>query len=303
MADPKYQDLPYIAVGEPDLYETGDLPEADQGLVDDAEQDQIVESIAVDPKKAFRRFNKATVDGSGTDFSGDQRGYSVHYELLPAGEEESILQKLQRIKSELKQINDSVKTNFNDPDVNPASILSEVESLQKDVDGISLSSIASQDANTAGYNKLLAELTSVASKSSPKKGTAGSSAQGATFELNYAPDAVVSAKGANLEARVAQLESLIGQPGDDKILAESVGGQTVMDAVATLSSKLHLLDEDKVDKLSARLQVLLQSLNKVGYTAIPKLIIYDIPLHISHNLLNEFLKVRLLLFRIMRMFC
>lgn len=264
MADPKYQNLPYLAVGEPDVYETGDLPEADQMLVEDPEQDSTVENLAVDPKQAFKRFNKATVDSSGTDFSGGQRGYSVHYELLPDGEEESLLQKLQRIKCELKQISDTVKTNFKDADVNPASILSEVESLQKDIDGVSLSSIASHDANNSAYSKLLTELKSVTPKASPKRGKAAeSSAQGATFELNYVPVTAVSSKEANLEARIAQLEAALGQPVDDKLLAESTGGQTIMDSVAILSSKLHLLDEDKVDKLSARLQVLLQSLNKV----------------------------------------
>ena len=273
MADPKYKNLPYIAVGEPDVYETDDLPEADQAVCDEENHSESVEKLLVDPKDAFLKFNKSTIDSSSTDFERVERagksGFGVHYELLPSSErqEESVLQKLQRIKCELKEIEDVAKTGFNEESVNPKTILSEVESLQRQIDGLSESATASQDQNLQSYSQLLSQLKAERAKTSPKKATSSTPGQADTtmFELCYVPETVQAGQLADIDSRLTQLEHLIGSHNaENRSLNESINGQTLMDSIATLSSKLHLLDEDKVDKLSARLQVLLQSVTKVG---------------------------------------
>ena len=87
-----------------------------------------------------------------------------------------------------------------------------------------------------------------------------------SYELSVVADSLQAAKEASIEARLARLEDMVGgQSGDAPVLGESIGGQSVVDSVALLSSKIGLLDDDKVDKLSARLQILLQTLSKVGF--------------------------------------
>ena len=276
MADPKYQNLPYIAVGQADVYETGDLPESDQALYETDEQQSDVETLLVDPKDAFKRFNKATVDATGSNFSEEavagRAGYSVHYEIIPPvnKDEETVLQKLQRLKSEIKEIQDAVKTGIIDEGVNPASVLSEVETLKHQVEEFATQPIASAEGNKTSYGQLLSQLRSgpTANKQSPKKegsrkGEASATPDQISYELHMSGASSQSIKTADLEARISQMESILGSAGEHKMLNESSGANSAMDLLAVISSKLHLLDEDNVDKISARLQILLQTLNKV----------------------------------------
>lgn len=271
MADPKYQNLPYIAADQPDVYETGDLPESDQSQFDAGDQDSAVETLLVDPKDAFKRFNKATVDSTGSNFSEDivsgRSGYSVHYEILPHHEQagESLLQKLQRLKCEVKELEDSARV-FSADEVSPASIMNDVEALKRQLDSFSSLSVASPDDNERAYSQLLGMLTTAPKKGSPKKGGAAASGEANTtiYELNYMPDTAQAAKEASLESRLSRLEDMVGcRSADVSVIGESIGGNSVMESVAHLSSKLGLLEDDKVDKLSARLQILLQTLSKV----------------------------------------
>ena len=57
MADPKYANLPGIAHDQPDVYETGDLPESEQHYDDeDAEQVSIV--LIMTPCNIFKNFSR-----------------------------------------------------------------------------------------------------------------------------------------------------------------------------------------------------------------------------------------------------
>lgn len=275
MADPKYQCLPYIALDQPDVYETGDLPESDQVLQENDQHDSIVEQLLVDPKDAFKRFNKATVDNTGSNISEDlvsgRKGYSVHYEIVAPTErsEETVLQKLQRLKSELKEIQDVVKVGFSD-EVNPATILADVELLQRQVESFSSQPVASSEKNELQYGQLLTQLnTEIKSdKTRPvsqdnKLGRAVESDR-ILYELHSSANASSNAKEANLEARINQLEQLLGSTKDSLSVGNGAGPSSVMDSLTELSSKLYLLEEDNVDKLSARLQILLQTLTKVS---------------------------------------
>lgn len=272
MADPKYQNLPYIAADQPDVYETGDLPESDQSQHVE-EQDSVVETLMVDPKDAFKRFNKATVDSTGSNFSEDtvsgRTGYSVHYEVFPPREHqaESLLQKLQRLKCEMKELEDAAKV-FSADEVSPAAIMSEVETLQKQLDSFASLSVASTEEHGRAYAQLLGHLKAAPKKGSPKKGSgssgAATEANTTLYELNYVADSSQAAKEASLEARISQMEDLVGSRVGSSVLGEKLEGQTVMDSINLLSSKLGLLDDEKVDKLSARLQILLQTLSKVS---------------------------------------
>merc|ERR1712111_179678 len=56
MADPKYANLPGIAVDQPDLYETNELPESDQHQDFDIEESDAVETLHISTNEAFGKF-------------------------------------------------------------------------------------------------------------------------------------------------------------------------------------------------------------------------------------------------------
>jgi len=88
------------------------------------------------------------------------------------------------------------------------------------------------------------------------KGESESDPNQAMFELHYSPDVAMVAKEANIDARITKLEQMLGQ-------GEAGSSEPVLDMLSSISSKVHLLEEDNLDKLSARLQILLQTLDKV----------------------------------------
>ena len=86
MADPKYANLPGIAHDQPDVYETGDLPESEQHYEDDdADQgggggglggimDNAVETLHISASDAMGRFAGKNLDASAVDFSDRIKG-------------------------------------------------------------------------------------------------------------------------------------------------------------------------------------------------------------------------------------
>ena len=70
MADPKYAGLPGIAIDQPDVFETNDLPESDQnfGVEFDSASDS-VETILITANEAFGKFKGKNVECDNIDFS------------------------------------------------------------------------------------------------------------------------------------------------------------------------------------------------------------------------------------------
>ena len=56
-----------------DVYETSDLPEADQHLQADTDPGDTVEVLAITPNEAFGRFKGAYIDSKAVDFSDKLR--------------------------------------------------------------------------------------------------------------------------------------------------------------------------------------------------------------------------------------
>ena len=82
MADPKYANLPGIAHDQPDVFETGDLPESDQHYDDESAEgssgfiDHVVETLHVSASDAMGRFAGKNLDAAGVDFSDRIKGGS-----------------------------------------------------------------------------------------------------------------------------------------------------------------------------------------------------------------------------------
>ncbi|KAF7664570.1 hypothetical protein LDENG_00169530 [Lucifuga dentata] len=117
MADPKYANLPGIAFNEPDVYETGDLPEDDQAQFESEELcSDSVERIVVNPNAAYDKFKDKHVSSKGLDFSdriskSRRVGYeSGEYEILGegCGVKETPQQKYQRLVNEIQELTQEV---------------------------------------------------------------------------------------------------------------------------------------------------------------------------------------------------
>ncbi|VDK38251.1 unnamed protein product [Taenia asiatica] len=133
--DPKFANMPWIAHDEPDVYETDDLPEADQRKSESNDVEQVlpkeIERISLSASEARQRFERCKVDASGvvgasmclkqfvpTDFSDKisgtgKVGYAVEsseYESNVNGEKESTLTaRFQRLQAEVCQLIDDVE--------------------------------------------------------------------------------------------------------------------------------------------------------------------------------------------------
>ena len=68
MADPKYANLPGLALDQPDVYETSDLPEVDQ-FDDKFVDDDVVETLHITATEAFGKFKSKQLDTKNVDFS------------------------------------------------------------------------------------------------------------------------------------------------------------------------------------------------------------------------------------------
>lgn len=301
MANPKYADLPGIAVDQPDVYETNDLPEAEQGnlSMSDAIVDQCdsVETVKVSPNEAFNKFKGKNLDGKEVDFTdgiGKNRkiGYDVRsgdWEMVSdhLNENETPLQAYNRIQFEVKQLFEKVNAmkdvsekESESSQVPPVILVQQVEQLQKELQNLHMEKILGSEAlaemsDPLGslHKKLLTQLESFKTSPVPaKKGkaahTASSSEDAVKYELYVKPDQAKleqSSKVAILEQRIKNLENIIGQ--DKKkisFLTSNTDGKSITDAISVLSSKLNLLDPNYLDQIESRLVVLHQCLQQIS---------------------------------------
>lgn len=113
MADPKYENLPGIAYDQPDVYETGDLPEADQPDPTEEEDNENIEQLHLSVKDSFNKFKGKFLTGT-VDFSDrlsrkSRIGYSAgEWELAAEGEPETPLERYNRLRCEFSELLEQV---------------------------------------------------------------------------------------------------------------------------------------------------------------------------------------------------
>jgi dynactin-2 len=121
MTDYKYANLPGIDRGQPDVYETSDLPEDDQQLAKhttDEPSSESVERLEVTPSEAFQQFKGKKLETGSADFSDrigrpQQTGYHIprsEYEILGEGDavKETPDQRFQRLQHEIRELADDI---------------------------------------------------------------------------------------------------------------------------------------------------------------------------------------------------
>ncbi|TRY98917.1 hypothetical protein DNTS_032008 [Danionella cerebrum] len=310
MADPKYANLPGIASNEPDVYETSDLPEDDQAQFESEELcSDSVERIVVNPNAAYDKFKDKHVGTKGLDFSDriskDRRvGYeSGDYELLAegCGLKETPQQKYQRLVHEIHElcqdvehIQTSTKASNAEERLTPVALAQQAAQLKQQLVSAHLDSVLGPDAhiNLADPDGALAKrlLTQLEATRGVRS---GGSAEGKTappagpdgvilYEIHSRPQQEKfneSAKIADLERRLAELELAVGSSSDKRIflligvwwifvfqgpLSAGLQGASVTETMELLQARVGALDASTLDQVEARLQSVLGKMNEIA---------------------------------------
>lgn len=297
MADPKYANLPGIASNEPDVYETSDLPEDDQAQFE-SELEELcsdsVERIVVNPNAAYDKFKDKRVSTKGLDFSdriskNKRVGYeSGEYEILAegCGVKETPQQKYQRLVNEIQELSQEVETiqattrdSSSEERLTPVVLAQQAAQLKQQLVSAHLDSLLGPQAHInladpdgALAKRLLTQLEAVrANRGSTGEGKAPA-AKGpdgvVLYELHSRPEQekfTDAAKMAELEKRLAELETAVGS-GSDKPgpLSAGVQGGSLMDTMELLQARVSALDSATLDQVEARLQSVLGKMNEIA---------------------------------------
>ncbi|XP_029682824.1 dynactin subunit 2 isoform X3 [Takifugu rubripes] len=298
MADPKYANLPGIAFNEPDVYETGDLPEDDQAQFE-SELEELcsdsVERIVVNPNAAYDKFKDKHVNTKGLDFSdrisrSRRVGYeSGDFEILGegCGVKETPQQKYQRLVNEIQELTqevDAIQTATKECNaeerLTPVVLAQQAAQLKQQLVSAHLDSLLGPQAHInladpdgALARRLLTQLEAAKGsrggapgdgKPAPAKGPDGV----VLYELHSRPEQekfTESAKIAELEKRLAEMEIAVGS-GSDKQgpLSTGVQGASLMDTIELLQARVSALDSTMLDQVEARLQSVLGKMNEIA---------------------------------------
>ncbi|XP_014293885.1 dynactin subunit 2 isoform X2 [Halyomorpha halys] len=239
-ADPKYANLSGIAYDQPDVYETSDLPEADQFHSDfgsghfQEEDCDAIEQCHISANDAFSRFKGKFLSSENVDFSDKltrkpPKGYNARsgeWELVASGDKETPIQRYQRLKCEMKELIEeiSVIKEEESKDVNKANMVAHVDSMLRELESLKLEkylgpSVVNQLADPQGaqIKKLILQLERLSGlgMTSPES-TSAATTPGVPTEIRYELKSNPSlaalnhaARVADLEARVSKLQSLV----------------------------------------------------------------------------------------------
>lgn len=294
MADPKYANLPGIAYDQPDIYETTDLPEADQKKDFFEDEKDPVERLHISATEAFNKFKDKSLEGKAVDFSDrisrrSRTGYDARsgdWELVPEGQKETALQKYQRLQCEMKELLEEVSELKDAKDENKEEVASclvtgeQVDRALKQLYDLKLEETLGTDivgnlVDPQGnqINKLLTQLENFKHQTlSPQKpgekGTSAAESDSIVYQLQYRPEQTKLAQTtrlSELEHRLHKLESILGATSE-KLARLSTDTQqtTLYGAAQQLSAKASLLDSAQLDHIEGRLTALQQKMNAIA---------------------------------------
>uniref|UniRef100_A0AAQ5XUY8 Dynactin subunit 2 n=1 Tax=Amphiprion ocellaris TaxID=80972 RepID=A0AAQ5XUY8_AMPOC len=297
MADPKYANLPGIAFNEPDVYETGDLPEDDQAQFESEELcSDSVERIVVNPNAAYDKFKDKHVSTKGLDFSdriskSRRVGYeSGEFEILGegCGVKETPQQKYQRLVNEIQELTQEVdsiqaatKESNAEERLTPVVLAQQAAQLKQQLVSAHLDSLLGPQAhiNLADPDGALARrlLTQLEAAKGSRGSTAGDTKPTAStkgpdgvvlYELHSRPEQEKfneSAKMAELEKRLAELEIAVARIQSSVYKLPYIPCVFLFqDTIEVLQARVSALDSATLDQVEARLQSVLGKMNEIA---------------------------------------
>ena len=298
MADPKYAGLPGIALDQPDIYETNDLPESDQNYASEFDStSDSVETIQITANEAFGKFKGKNVECDNIDFSdrirrSKRQGYITwtgDYEINGSSSvgKETPMQKYQRLNCEVRELLDEIETAVkqegDENSKNTAGLARQTAQLQELLMAHKLEdSLGSdlvkriEDPTNAAKDQLIAQLDALKS-SDPMNAERIKNAslnvdekdfKPAMYELLMKPESAKleeQKKIAEIDIRLKNLESLLA-PSSDKVscLATETNQKNVVGSIEVLTSKMSLLEPSHLDHIEGRLASLAQKMNAIS---------------------------------------
>uniref|UniRef100_A0AAQ5YSE9 Dynactin subunit 2 n=1 Tax=Amphiprion ocellaris TaxID=80972 RepID=A0AAQ5YSE9_AMPOC len=285
MADPKYANLPGIAFNEPDVYETGDLPEDDQAQFESEELcSDSVERIVVNPNAAYDKFKDKHVSTKGLDFSdriskSRRVGYeSGEFEILGegCGVKETPQQKYQRLVNEIQELTQEVdsiqaatKESNAEERLTPVVLAQQAAQLKQQLVSAHLDSLLGPQAhiNLADPDGALARrlLTQLEAAKGSRGSTAGDTKPTAStkgpdgvvlYELHSRPEQ----EKFNESAKVKWKGSWRQQSRLPYIPCVFL----FQDTIEVLQARVSALDSATLDQVEARLQSVLGKMNEIA---------------------------------------
>lgn len=293
MADPKYADLPGIAYDQVDVYETGDLPESEQfqTFYSEDESDSI-EKLHISATEAFNKFKGKYTVGKNVDFSDrislkPRTGYKFgDWELSAQGEQETPVQKYQRLKCEvnelIEEINELKEKAKDEEEVKSAiDIISQVEMIGKQLNSLKLDEClgsnllaALSDPQGTRFKELMSQIdsfkqTSILNSTSEANTKTEETAKPGVlkYQMMYLPEKARMQEASRislLEQRLYNLENVIGT-GNENLskFSQNLKSQGIMDAVLQLGAKAALLDSNQLDTIESRLATLIHRMDNI----------------------------------------
>lgn len=287
MANPKYADLPGIAHDEPDVYETSDLPESEQTADFFEEENDPIERIHISSNEAFNKFKGKYLGSENVDFSNkvsrkNRIGYdsrSGDWELVGPGENETLIQKYNRLQCELKEVLEEVnklKNNKKEESENCLVSSQKVEQALKQLADLKLENTLGDeliqkisDPQGIQIKKLLSQLEQFKAtiNEKPESEIEGNES-GIVYQFNYRPEKarlVQTTRLADLESRIHRLESAIGIPSDKlSRLTAATSKNSLFEVAEHLSATASLLDSSQLDHIEGRLGAMAQKLEAIA---------------------------------------
>ncbi|CAH8597916.1 unnamed protein product [Schistosoma haematobium] len=285
--DPKYADLPWIAHGQPDVYEAGELPEADQMMketVEDTMSAREIEVVKLSVSEAHRRFAGCKVDSSNVDFSDSisgngKIGYAIERDQYDfSKDKESFVNRFQRLQTETHQLISDIQSVSDQNNLNPkepistAQLLSCAEMLSEKLTTINrdeLFTICADSSDTVGqtlHSKILRQIDEF----KPEKSTSRSPKKSnhLIYEIYDRKSSIQQSdaeKVADIDRRIHRIEALIGQPDPNKLTALTADTTThgLLEACSRLSARSSLFQQGYLDMIEARLASLQGKLQAV----------------------------------------
>ncbi|XP_018320309.1 dynactin subunit 2 [Agrilus planipennis] len=286
MTDPKYADLPGIARGEPDVYETKDLPESDQTSDFYEEENDSIERIHISATEAFNKFKGKNLSAGKVDFSERisrriRTGYDAaigEWEIVGQGEKETPLQKYQRLQCELTELLEEINKMHNEKKDETSNCLVSVEEIQQTLMKLAdlqleeslgqevISSIS--DPQGVQLKKLMSQLEQFKAKANEQPESEGHLDDAIIYQFNYRPDQArlaQTARVAELETRIHRLEGVLGG-SDEKLgrLSAATSKGTLLETAQYLSATASMLDSAQLDHIEGRLTALVQKLDMIA---------------------------------------
>ncbi|KAK4470415.1 hypothetical protein MN116_005971 [Schistosoma mekongi] len=288
--DPKYADLPWIAHDQPDVYEAGDLPEADQTIRDTVEDTMTareIEVVKLSVSEAHQKFAGCKVDASNVDFSdcisgSGRTGYTIEkdqYDTFPpeSRNQESLVDRFQRLQTEALQLINDIQAVSDQNNADPKEPISTTQlllcakSLSEKLSGINsteLSSVCLDASDT--FAQTLHRILRQIDEFKPEKPASRNADKSShlVYEIYDRKNSVQQAdaeKVAEIDRRIHRIEALIGQPDPNKLTVLTADTTThgLLEACSRLSARSSLFQQGHLDMIEARLAALQGKLQAV----------------------------------------